>query len=264
MKTILQQFPTVVCLTALLFSFCCTRLFAQDLLIAFPTTLPPWTLQAHNKGITVEIMRNALKLRGYKMKAKYLPLTELNQNLAADTDAHAQVESPNLKGHYSAKIMDFQTSLISLKPRGLTIQSISDLQHQRIIAFQNASQLFGKSFLAMSQANARYQEILNQEIQVVQLYNGETDLILIDKNTFLYFQQITVMTNTSMPVTYHQLDNLTKKSPAFVVFHDEKLRDDFNIGLQQLKENGDYYDIFYKYTRIHTIGKGHESAWQGP
>lgn len=180
----------------LLFFLSCGNLFAKDLQIAFPAKLPPWTLQADDAGITVEIVRDSLKIMGHQVKIKYLSLKALNHAMEPDMDAHAQVESKNLTGHYSDKIMAFQTSLISLKPSGLEVHTMNDLDDKRIGAFQNASKLFDNSFLAMTRTNPHYQEIINQELQVVRLYNGQTDLILIDKNTFLYFRQITAMTNT--------------------------------------------------------------------
>ncbi|MCI5144816.1 MAG: hypothetical protein D3923_04645 [Candidatus Electrothrix sp. AR3] len=243
MKTLFWPGVTII----LVFSFFCGGASSKELLIAFPANLPPWTLQGHDSGITVEIVRQALRLRGHQLKTKYLPLKQLNQTL--DADAHAQVESLYMRGYFSTKITEFHTSLISLKPRAVRVHSVEDLKDKKIITFENASALFGPAFQEMSQANPDYQEIVNQELQVVQLYNGQTDLILIDRNTFLYFRQITAMTNTSMPITYHQILGLTERSSTFVVFKDEKLRDDFNIGLQELKENGAYYDIFYTYTR---------------
>jgi len=94
-----------------------------------------------------------------------------------------------------------------------------------------------------------YQEVRDQEHQIVQLYNGETEFILIDMHVFLYFRQITAMTNTSMPISHHLVPGLTQKSPAFVIFKSKDLRNDFNTGLQQLKNSGDYNDIFYRYTK---------------
>lgn len=248
MRLIPQQLKMSFWITTILILVSCNSLSAKDILIAFPSSLPPWTLQASDAGITLEIVRESLKIRGHRLKTKYLSLKQLNRTLETDSDAHAQVESREMKGYYSDKIMDFQTSLISLKPNGFKIQKINDLNDKQIISFQNASVLFGNAFQAMTQTNPRYQEIADQERQVVQLYNGQTDLILIDRHIFLYFRRSTAMTNTSMSIAYHQIPGLTDKSPAFVVFQDKDLRDDFNTGLQQLKDSGDYYDIFYKYT----------------
>ncbi|MBU2648948.1 transporter substrate-binding domain-containing protein [bacterium] len=221
---------------------------AKELLIAFPLNLPPWTLQASDSGITVEIVRKSLKLRGYHVTTRYLSLKALNDQLKTGFDAYAQVESRQLQGYYSDKILDFQTSLISLQFNDFAPRVINDLADMQLTAFPNASRLFGKAFQAMAEANPRYEEIDDQEDQVVRLYNGQTSMILIDRFVFLYFRRITALTNTSMPITYHQISGLTEKSPAFVVFQDKALMTEFNMGFKQLKDNDDYYNIVYQYT----------------
>lgn len=224
-------------------------IFADELKVAFPSNIPPWTLQAEDSGITVEVVRKSLNIRGHKLKTRYLSLKQLNSIIDPDVDAHAQVESRKINGYYSDMVMEFQTSLISLKPNGFSIHTVNDLNNRHITAFLNASVLFGATFQSMAHNNPDYNEIGDQEQQVVLLYNGKTDFILIDRNIFLYFRQITAITNTSMPIVYHIIPGLTEKSPAFVVFKDENLRNDFNAGLQQLKNSGNYNDIVYKYTK---------------
>lgn len=221
---------------------------ADDLHVAFPANLPPWTIEESDSGITVEIIRKSLQFKGHTVQTNYLSLKQLNHVIDSDIDANAQVESLKMSGHYSAQILHFETSLISLQPNSLIIESINDLSHHRIVAFQNASGLFGIAFEAMTKNNPGYQEIANQERQVVRLYNGEIDCLLMDRQIFLYFRRITAMTNTSMPIRYHQIAGLTEKSPTFVVFKNKTLRNDFGLGFQQLKDSGEYNDIFYKYT----------------
>ncbi|MCA9731571.1 transporter substrate-binding domain-containing protein [candidate division KSB1 bacterium] len=237
-------FPVLLFLT--FFNY--TTAFSKELVIAFPANLPPWTLEKKDAGIIIEIVRKSFEIQGYSVKTRFLSLKELNQAILSGIDAHAQVESSNLKGYYSSEVSYFQTSLISLKPHRFKITTIDDLKDRKIIAFQNASLLFGEAFHNMAQHNPFYEELADQEEQVVRFYNGQTEFILIDKNIFLYFRRITTRTNTSMSIQYHQISGLTEVSPAFVVFRDKKLRDDFNIGLKLLKENGDYYDIIYNYT----------------
>lgn len=221
--------------------------FSTELVIAFPSNLPPWIQEKENRGITIDLVQKSFAPTGYTLQIKYLSLKQLNQPLKEGYDAYAQVESPHLKGHYSDKLVEFQTSLISLKPLRLNIQTIDDLQDMKVIAFQNASYLFGETFHKMTKTNPNYQEMANQEIQVVQLYKGQTDVILVDRNIFLYFRRITSKANTSMPVTYHHIPGLTELSATFVLFRDEKIRDAFNKGLSNLRERGEYADIVYHY-----------------
>ncbi|MBF0288019.1 MAG: transporter substrate-binding domain-containing protein [SAR324 cluster bacterium] len=238
-----------IILSTVLVSILVPALSAQELSIGFPAELPPWTIQKKDAGITVEIVRKSLKHKGYTLKTRFFSLKQLNQNIPHGMDANAQVESPALEGYYSDEVSQFQTSLISLKPNRLTIETINDLKDKHIVAFQNASFLFSNAFQKMTQSNSHYREIANQEYQVVDLYNGKAAVILVDRQIFLYFRGITTLTNTSMPVTFHEVEGLTEKSPFFVVFRDEKLRNEFNEGLEYLKKNGEYDNIFYKYVK---------------
>jgi polar amino acid transport system substrate-binding protein len=222
---------------------------AQELSIAFPADLPPWTIQDQNSGIAVDTVRESFKIMGYMLKPEYMPLKDLNRAIGLKRDGHALVESLFLEGAYSKKISDFQTCLISLMPQRLAISSVSDLYDKRFVAFPNASLLFGKAFQKMAQTNRHYTEIANQEHQIVQLYNGQTDIILADKQIFLYFRKITALTNTSMPIMYHDVKGITEISPAFVVFRNARFRDIFDKGLEKLKVSGEYNNIFYKYSR---------------
>ncbi|MBF0279737.1 MAG: transporter substrate-binding domain-containing protein [SAR324 cluster bacterium] len=228
---------------------CASKGSAQEVSIAFPGNLPPWVMDNKEQGITLEIVRESFKMVGSTVKPSFLSLKALNQVIAPDLDAHAQVESLSLNGHYSKMFAEFQTSLISLKPNRIVIKSINDIKDKRIAAYQNASLLFGTVFQQMSQNNPHYRELANQEQQVVQLYDGLADLILLDRSIFLYFRRITAETNTSMSITFHQVPGLTAPSPVFLVFHDAKLREKFNVGLDLLKEVGEYNNIFYKYVR---------------
>lgn len=223
-------------------------LAAREISVVFPDNIPPWTMPG-DAGITVDIVKNALAFKHYQVKARYLPLKLLNQELKLQDDAHAQVESSGLTGFYSDPLMAFHTSLISLTPNSMIINNMGDLKNKRIVAFQNAAHLFGEDFYKMTQQNPDYHEVTNQEVQIAQLYKGLTDVILLDKHIFLYFRRITALANTTMPVTYHYIKGLTEISPGYVVFRDAKLRDAFNVGLKQLKTNGEYYQIYYQYVR---------------
>jgi polar amino acid transport system substrate-binding protein len=248
-KIEMQKIGWIVVSILLFLFFSVFQVRAKELSIAFPVNIPPWTIQKNNSGITIDILQKAFMLKGYTVKIKYLSLKELNQSIGNNVDAHAQVESRSIKGYYSKQIAHFHTSLISLAPKRISLSTIHDLKNKHIVAFQNASLLFGKDFQKMTQSNSGYKEMANQESQIVQLYNGQTDVILLDRQIFLYFRRITSLTNTSMSVKYHNLKYLTHKSPTFVVFRNVKIRDTFNTALKKLRKNGEYYNIFYKYVR---------------
>ena len=51
----------------LIFSTILYSVQAQDLTIVFPTNLPPWTIEAENRGISLDIVRETLKIKGYEL-----------------------------------------------------------------------------------------------------------------------------------------------------------------------------------------------------
>lgn len=245
------HFPLMMLLVYLFAGLTCDRGLAAEraIRVGFPRNLPPWTLQEVESGITIEIVRGAMQHHGYAVLPVFMTLAELNEGIAPQLDAHAQVESRSLEGYYSKKILDFETSLISLRYNQFHLGRVEQLGDKRIAAFQNASFLFGPEFKKITELNPDYRELEDQEKQVVLLYNGRVDLILIDKRVFLYFRRITSMTNTSMPVQYHDIPGLTIVSPAFVVFRTREMRDLFNEGLDLMMKSNHYYDIFYTYIR---------------
>ncbi len=124
-----------------------SSLFTKELTIAFPKGLPPWTFTETDRGIAVDLVREALKYRGHTLKTNYISLARLNHKVILDkVDAHAMVESTVLEGFYSKALMEFHTSVISLKMNPFHLKDISDLSHYSILAFRNAHLLFEDEF----------------------------------------------------------------------------------------------------------------------
>jgi polar amino acid transport system substrate-binding protein len=217
--------------------------------VVFPNNLAPWVIEKSHSGIMVDIVRNALSFQGYSLKPSYQNLKQINTCIPKNVDANAQVESDAVKGYYSRKVAEFETSLISLKSNRVNIRSITELKTKKITAFLNAKRLFGIPFAEAMQANPEYKETGDQEKQVAMLFNRQADLILLDRKIFNYVRQTTHLADTSAPVDFHTVQNLTGPSPVFVVFREKKYREMFDAGFQKLIERGQIEKINHDYIK---------------
>lgn len=81
-------------------------------------------------------------------------------------------------------------------------------------------------------------------------FSQKVDAIIVDKNVFnwhkLYFKN-------NEEYTFHKIFNTYKEYP--VTFRSQKVRDDFNIGLNILKKNGRYDEIlkFYETQNVNEL-----------
>lgn len=190
------------------------------------------------EGITVEIVREALKRAGHRLIPSYLNLDSLNLKIRQSLDAHAQVESRNLAGFYSQPIVVFETSLIGLKSRPFRISSPEDLTDKSLLAFQGAGRIFESVLQKPIRNGMSYREVSDQELQTALLYQGRAELILADLNIFFFYKRHNRIADCSAPHVLYEVPGLSVRSPAFAVFHDQGLRDAFDLALAGMKADG--------------------------
>jgi len=219
---------------------------ARLLTMAISLSLPPYTIAETNSGMEFEIVREALRIKGYTMKPKYVPFARLKAEVANQTvdGAFPITADSGTRAFYSVVHMIYENVAVSLQKNHFGFENIQALADKRIVAFQDAPRYLGKAYAAMANANPRYKEITNQELQINLLYTGRCDAIILDKNIFQYFRLNNKQVDTSQAVTIHHIFETT---PYSVAFTDEKICNDFNDGLKQLRESGRYRDIILKY-----------------
>ena len=220
---------------------------AGELLIATSASIPPFAIAGDDSGIVVDIMRAALTEQGYRVNFTYAP----NQRLAMEL-ARGKVDGVyNLplglieNVHYSEPVIVYLNVAITLQAEALDISSIEDLATLRVTGFQNATVFLGDDFALMAQSNPRYTEVSHQRSQLAQLFQGHTDVIVLDWSIFTYLRQILADSmDTSTPIRVHQLLPPMERFAAFV---DPGVRDDFNSGLRALHETSQYEAIVRHY-----------------
>jgi len=218
----------------------------KDLTLAVGLALPPYNIPETDSGIELDIVREALKIKGYTVKPKYVPFARVKRELANREVDGALTINPDsgIKAFYSDEHLVCENVVVSLKKNGFTIRSINDLKDKSVLAFQDATLYLGKDFAAMADHNPAYKEIAKQELQINLLYSNRVNTIVLDKNIFYYHRKHNDRVDTSQPIEIWQIFPPTPFSVAFV---DETVRNDFNEGLKQLRESDRYNAIVKKY-----------------
>jgi polar amino acid transport system substrate-binding protein len=221
---------------------------AGDVRVAFGASLPPYVIKQDNSGIEYDIIKEALAHRGHTLVPVYMPFVEIKDALAERrADAVATVkETVGIEGSFSDEVVVYQNFAISLASRKLSVRSQEDLRDKKIVAFQLATQYLGSLFAEIAHSNPYYREKSDQLVQARLLFEGKADAIISDKNIFLHFtRQLPRDVDTEQAVVYH---DIFPANPYKVAFLDGRLRDEFNLGLRNIRDSGAYQDIIKKYT----------------
>lgn len=235
--------------TTLLVFFCLGSLQAKTLTLGVGLSLPPYVIQSENAGIELDIIREALKVKGHTLKLSYLPFARIATAFSKGRiDCASTInEASGVKANYSDSHIYYQNVATTLKNKNLTINSLNDLKNKSIVSFQNATSYLGAAFATAVKNNPQYKEIADQKIQNKLLFKGRVQVVIGDINIFKYFtEKVSDVVDTTQPIEYHQL---FPKTHFKVAFKDTSLMEEFNEGLAQIKANGAYQKIMGKYVK---------------
>jgi len=216
--------------------------------MAVGLALPPYNIPETNSGMELEIVREALKLKGYDIVPKYVPFARVKRELKNHTVDGALTITPDsgIEAFYSDRHIICQNVAVSLKKNNFNIRSIPDLKDKSVLAFQDATIYLGRDFAAMAGQNTDYREIAKQQLQINLLYSNRVDTVVLDENIFYYHRMKNDMVDISQPI---DIWRIFPPSPFNVAFIDKTVRDDFNEGLKELRESGRYDEIVQKYIK---------------
>lgn len=230
--------------------FLCAPLLAaaEELTLAVGLTIPPYVIPETGSGIELDIVREALKKKGYTVKPKYLPFARVKRALEDGEVEGALTINLNsgIEAFYSDEHLTCENVVVTLKENNFNIRDVTGLTGKSVVAFQDATLYLGKDFASMAKENSRYREIPKQELQINLLYTNRVDAIVLDKNIFYYHRKHNTRVDTSKPVDIWYIFPPTRFRVGFVR---EKVRDDFNAGLKELCSSGRYDEIVEKYIR---------------
>ena len=218
----------------------------KELTFAVGLALAPYNIPEKNSGIEMDIVREALEMKGYRIKTKYVPFARRIREIAGgEVDGVLTVnENSELDVFLSDQHIVCENVAVSLKKNNFKIEKIGDLKDKSILTFQNARKYLGKEFVAAAEASPDYREISKQELQINLLYGDRVDVIVLDENIFYHHRKKNKMVDTTQPI---DMWHIFSKLPFRVGFVDKKVRDDFNDGLKQLHSSGRYEEIINKY-----------------
>jgi len=218
----------------------------KQITLAVGLSLPPYIIAEQNIGIEFDIVREALAYKGYVFKPKYVPQgRRIIEFTSGKVDGTLLIqEDQSIQAFFSDIYIVYQNIAVSLTKNNFVINSIPDLKNRSIMAFQFANRLLGDEFGHMANANAQYQEIPNQMLQINLLYAGRIDTIVLDKNIFYYYRKQNQTVDKTLPITIH---NIFPPTPYKIAFKEQKVRDDFNLGLQHLRSENRYEKIIRSY-----------------
>ena len=224
---------------------------AAEVSMAFSKEIPPYIFQKNNTGIEIDIISAALALKGHTLKPHYFPLGRIpyafTSNLVDAAMGDMGVDLTLHGGFYAKPAVIYNNVFITLKNRAISIKKPSDFDSLRVVSFQGAEKRYPKWLKKVKDEN-RFYGVSDQLTQVRLLYYGRYDVVLSDRYIFKYFaKKLKLMHLLDMQeVEEHKL-TVDKPADYRPVFRDNKIRDDFNVGLQKLKESGGYQKIYDKY-----------------
>ena len=219
--------------------------------MAFSQEIPPYIFEKQDKGIEIDIISAALAYKGHTLKPAYYPLGRIpiafRNNLVDAAMGDMGVDLKLSGGFYANPAVIYDNVFITLKKRNISIKTPRDLDSLHVVSFQGAEKRY-PNWLKKVEDEHRFFGISDQLAQVKLLHLGRFDVVLSDRYIFNYFvKKMSLISELELKeVDEH---NFTTANPEDYrpVFREQKIRDDFNVGLMKLKESGELQKIYDKY-----------------
>ena len=224
---------------------------------AFGYGRPPYMYdRSSGKGLEEALVRRALLKRGFKLSEVRQVPSERGQKILLDTpeiDFSVGVNEDTEDGlFYSDKFIKYENVAITRKSDQIDISSLEDLKKHRVLALRGASKVLGDRFeqIFSSQSKPKtYQEIVDQRLQHKQFFKKEAEVIIVDENIFKwYVNQYKNKYEADQEYVIHKI--FSEPTWVKVSFRDKRLRDEFNLGLSELKKNGSYSELIESFLQI--------------
>ena len=226
---------------------------ADTITLAVGLTVEPYVIKPEapedgRSGFEVDIVREALALKGYTAAFVFEPLQRTKSSFQQGrTDAVMTIKEdyPEIQGAFlSNEYIVYHNLAVTLESRNWAIDTIADLQDKSVIAYQQASIALGDAFGAMARKNPHYSEMADQEKQIAMFFLGRVDAIVLDIHIFKYYRRRLPNVPTERAVVFHELFD---ESRYRIAFKDAGARDAFNSGLKALRASGRYQEIIDSY-----------------
>jgi len=148
-------------------------------------------------------------------------------------------------GYKSDPIFRFTDVAVSLKDKNYVIKAVSDLKGKSIVTYQGAKIFLGEDFKKIVEAAPDYQEKAKPEVQAKLVALGRMDVSVGDIYVFLH--SIKTWSKGKIKPEKFKFHRIFQDIYSHMGFKDKKLRDEFNVALKKIKENGRYEAIYQEY-----------------
>lgn len=240
---------------ALLLSFPALALDAP-LRIGVSFSIPPWVMRHNDRGIELDLLREAFAVEGHQVEPIYLAFARVYDAFdSGELDGVVNARpGATQRGFYSQPVVLFHNYAISLKKKGFPEDiKIDFMRDKHVVGFQNASRLLGDEFKAMAAQSQNYSEIAKQSVQINLLFVREVDFIVMDRSIFGYYWQQALASGSRHSSSYRQsvtFHPVFEETPYSFVFIEREIRDAFDRGMKSLRDSGRYQEIIGEYDAL--------------
>lgn len=199
----------------------------KTLTFGSPLNSPPFVYEGEDRGIEMDLVNAVVKKMGYALVWRYLPPKRIRHQVM-QREIHAGIRSQSQSGDklfYSKPYIHFQNVAIAIDPK-VQLKSLQDLSKYNVVSFQNAKDVMGPDYAKAVSKSAVYMEMPNQMKQIETLFRRRSQVIVLEKQIFHHFRE---QFDRQSQVKIFEIFPTT---PYSAVFHDKRLRDEFDKALQ--------------------------------
>ena len=225
--------------------------FAEDITVAIGLSLPPYIIDSENRGMELDVAKEAMAEAGYTLVPKYVPFGRVTKSLSSGAAGAAMTQSPNggSKGaHLTDPIITYQNVAISLASSNVSIDDINALANYSLVAFQGATSILGPDFAAQAKACPKYNEMADQSKQVLMMFKGRAQVFVGDINIFKYFRQALEESGADVgaKIVIHEV---FAPSDFSMAFNDAGVCAKVNTAVAAMRASGRYEEIMNTYIK---------------
>lgn len=238
--------PLLLMLTSMLSG----QLQAKPLKVGVSFAIPPYVIEGENRGIELDLLKEAFAGSGYEPSFEFLPLERTFRLFeSGKLDAIINVRPGMVDPHVLTQpVITFHNRIFTL--RSTHINTLDDLHSKRVTAFQRARIILGGAFATMANQNPHYEEVAKQQVQVHQLMRGRVDAVVLEERVFYYYLDHLIATAQAGE---HYERNQVRQADLFpptvyhFAFRTADARNLFDKRLEAMRQDGRYHQIFAAY-----------------
>lgn len=195
-------------------------------------------------GVEVEIVKEVFAMYGKTIRPVYMNYDRMVEQIqGGKLDAVGNI-FPGVQGvYYMNKYIHLHDHIIYNSKLGENIKSVTDLAGKRVVAYQNARKYLGPNYNQAADKFKYYKEMVKQEGQVQILTKGRADAIIMDIGIFKFWAK----KHAKEGDTFEFVPMGDTPFYFSIAFNDEEVMEEFSQGLEKLRANGRYDEIYNKY-----------------